>query len=422
MYIMAKATARIGDAEQQQLLVKCTTVFRPAAPLDNRDLFAGRTDQIVQASRAVNAIGQHAIVFGQRGVGKSSLANILRILLSAEDKLVVKVNCHKDDSFATVWKNALADVEMIEERVVGFNKKPSLIPARALDVGQHAGPNEVRRSLQQLGKSIDTVFIFDEFDRLHGSKAQQSFADTIKDLSDNVVNCTLIIVGVANDVSGLIAEHASISRSLVEIHMPRMKTEESKEIVRKAMRELGTSIGDEALDLVVTLSQGLPHYTHLIGQEATMQAIKSNRRQVRLADVREGVNAALQNTQHSILDSYQNATRGQRRGTIFQSVLLGCALAEVDEQGFFVSAAVRDPLSKIAGKPYEIPGFSQHLDKFSTDQARGPVLERAGTPRRYRFRFINPLLQPYVIMRGLSDGHLQGELLDLLKAKKQPSY
>jgi len=25
-----------------------------------------------------------------------------------------------------------------------------------------------------------------------------------------------------------------------------------------------------------------------------------------------------------------------------------------------------------------------------------------GSPRRYRFRFINPLMQPYVIMHGLS--------------------
>jgi hypothetical protein len=31
-------------------------------------------------------------------------------------------------------------------------------------------------------------------------------------------------------------------------------------------------------------------------------------------------------------------------------------------------------------------------------------LERTGIPRRFRFRFRNPLLQPFVIMRGLANG------------------
>jgi len=33
---------------------------------------------------------------------------------------------------------------------------------------------------------------------------------------------------------------------------------------------------------------------------------------------------------------------------------------------------------------------------------------------------MNPLLQPYVIMRGLSDGMINGELLKLLERKRRP--
>jgi hypothetical protein len=306
---------------------------------------------------------------------------------------------------------------------VGFNLQPatrSSSPADGID--SDSGPDDIRRILQGLGRSMETVLIFDEFDRLHGSPAQRLFADTVKNLSDNAINSTFVIVGVANDVSGLIEEHASIDRSLVQIQMPRMQPDELKEIVNKAMRELGMTIQDDALELIVMLSQGLPHYTHLVGQEAAVNTINTLRTEITIQDVKGGVNVALKNTQHSILDAYQKATKGQRKGTLFKQVLLACAIAEVDEQGYFISAAVREPLSNIMGKPYDIPNFSQHLDKFSSDQARGPVLERAGTARRFRFRFINPLLQPYVIMRGLSEGLLDGDILELLRRKQQSRY
>lgn len=176
----------------------------------------------------------------------------------------------------------------------------------------------------------------------------------------------------------------------------------------------------DALDLLILLSQGLPHFVHLLGQESTVAALNDGRKKVTLADAKAGIQSALSKTQQSVLDAYQMATVGQRKGTLFRQVLLACAIAEVDEQGYFVSAAVREPLSKIMGRHYDIPGFSQHLDKFSSDPTRGPVLEKAGTSRRFRFRFANPLLQPYVIMRGLADETLQGELLDLLRAKQVP--
>jgi Cdc6-like AAA superfamily ATPase len=414
----------VDAAEKQNLLFRCSRVFSPATPINTRDLFAGRNEQIRQAGQAVHTRGQHAIIFGERGVGKTSLANILRALLADEKTVSVKINCHQDDTFQKVWHNALSEID-IEEVTdsIGFHRgKGSKIKSAAEWLSADVGPDDIRRILQRLGRSTDTVIIFDEFDRLQGSKVQQLFADTIKNLSDNAVNSTFVIVGVANDVSGLIKEHASIDRSLVQIQMPRMKPEELKEIMQKAMQELGMTVQQNALDLLVMLSQGLPHYTHLVGQEATTTTISANRKTVRLADVKSGVSTSLSHAQHSILDAYQKATRGQRKGTLFRQVLLACALAEVDEQGYFVSAAVREPLSKIMKKRYDIPGFSQHLDKFSSDQTRGPVLERSGTTRRFRFRFINPLLQPYVIMRGLAEGILEGDLLDLLRRKQQPPY
>ena len=50
--------------------------FRPSAPIDRRSLFSGRTDQIAELFSVVAQPGAHAVVYGERGVGKTSLAAV----------------------------------------------------------------------------------------------------------------------------------------------------------------------------------------------------------------------------------------------------------------------------------------------------------------------------------------------------------
>jgi len=94
-----------------------------------------------------------------------------------------------------------------------------------------------------------------------------------------------------------------------------------------------------------------------------------------------------------------------KKDNLFSDVLLSCAMAEPDELGYFAAADVREPMRTVTGKDYQIPSFSQHLKEF-TEEKRGPILQKIGTPRRYRFRFINPLMQPYIIMKGVAGGKI----------------
>lgn len=400
-------------------MMRAGEVFSPAAPIDKRDLFAGRNQQLMKVMDVTHTRGQHAVIFGERGVGKTSLANIVMEVLAsdASPAVSVKVNCSSDDTFYTMWHKVLREVVLDEDTgkaTVGFRSRPRTKQVTADELlPEKPSPTDVRRAVERLG---DCVLIFDEFDRLKKDRATSLFADAIKELSDTGAIATIIVVGVATSIDGLIKEHRSVERALCQILMPRMTNEELAEIVQKALGQLEMAIDEDAQDLIVALSQGLPHYTHLLGKAACRSALEKGCLRIAACHVESGIARALEDTQQSVRTSYQEATTSPRKDTLFRQVLLACALAQVDDLGYFFSADVREPLSLIAGKHYDIPGFSQHLDKFSSDR-RGNVLEKAGTQRRFRFRFHNPLLQPYVIMRGIVDKLLSGDAMALLQTR-----
>ena len=253
-----------------------------------------------------------------------------------------------------------------------------------------------------MSRQREIVVFVDEFDRLADHAARTLFADTIKILSDQLVAATIVLVGVADDVDELIREHGSVERALVQIHMPRMARDELAEIVTRGIEAAKMTIGKTAVARIAALSQGLPHYTHLLGQHAAHAALDAGRTDVTLADVDRAVNRAIDRAQQSIMDAYRRATVSDRR-SLYPQVLLASALASEDEYGFFSAADVSERLAGITGKEHSPASFAQHLDELAGPE-RGPVLQKRGAPRRFRYRFVNPLLQPYVVMRGLSDG------------------
>jgi hypothetical protein len=86
-------------------------------------------------------------------------------------------------------------------------------------------------------------------------------------------------------------------------------------------------------------------------------------------------------------------------------VLLACALARKDDLGTFSAPDVRDQLRFITQTQYELPAFANHLKDFCAppSESRGGVLKKSGTAKRFRYKFIDPLLSPYVIMKGQAE-------------------
>lgn len=392
--------ARIGQA------------FSPAAPIDKKTLFAGRDHQMRSLIDVIFQRGQHAVLYGERGVGKTSLAAVMAEIYSNQ-LLSARVTCDGTDTFASVWRKVLNEIQ-ITEKMAGVGFKPQVREVVKsvggfLPSSGEVTPDTVRLILHALSRAEITVIVIDEFDRINDVGSRTRFADTIKVLSDQLVGATIVLVGVADTVDELIAEHRSVERALVQIHMPRMSLSELEEIVSRGVAAIPMTIDPDAMRRVSQLSQGLPHYTHLVAQAAARAAVEDRSNRISLVHADAAIAKAIGRAQESIIKSYHQATSSSRE-TLYPQVILACALAQRDDLGFFAAPDVRAPLSAIMGKKYEIPAFSPHLHALSAAE-RGPLLQKTGVERRFRFRFVNPLVQPYVVMRGLSDGKIDAEVL-----------
>ncbi len=400
----------LTEKEWEDLNYAISTVFTPASPVSENDLFAGRLNEINKVVDAVNQPGQHAIIYGERGVGKTSLANVLSskmVSRTGVQALAPRINCTVNDTFSVLWRSVLSQITFtINQPAAGFKSDIKTNIKAACDFlrdSSNITPDDVRLLLSQIGKGQVFFVIFDEFDRLPNDVVRRSFADTIKTLSDYAVPATIILVGVAETVGELIAEHQSIERALAQIPMPRMQLDELYEILDRGTRKLRMRIETEARAAIARLSQGFPTYTHRLGLHAARSAIADKRLVIDIGDVNAAIKDTVANTQQSLQDDYRKAITSAQRNNLYERVLLACALAKRDQFGYFAASDVTDPLSSIMKKTYEIPSFARHLKHFC-DPDGGEVLKKEGVARRYRYRFRSALMQPFVAMKGVVDG------------------
>jgi Cdc6-like AAA superfamily ATPase len=407
--------------EMMGLKVRVSSVFRAGTPIDRQPLFAGRLDQLNDVLNAALQPGRTVILFGERGVGKTSIARVVLEIISTSKAYgrfnCGTINCEETDNFDSLWRKIFRELTLItESTVLGFKGQAlqSDVPFESWVPNRELNSDDVR---QTLGKISDhSLIIVDDFEKLTDRWARALLADTIKNLSEHPVNLALILVGVAHSIEELIPDHHSIERALLQVRVPRMSMSELIQIINTGLHAANLTAVDCVIVRIARLAHGLPHYAHSIGLYSAFKAIESGRKVVTAQDVLEATKTTVQKS-HAIQSDYNKATRGPRKQNLFAKVLRACALAEVDEFGYFPAAAVSLPMGRIMGRHYYVPNFSRHLFDLC-EQERGPVLEKIGAPRRIRFRFANPMMQPFVLIHDYSQGNLTHEFLDEIRDRR----
>jgi hypothetical protein len=265
-------------------------------------------------------------------------------------------------------------------------------------------------SFGRFGPNSEPIFIIDEYDRVQDPVTHVKMADTIKYLSDYSAKATVIIVGVARDVRGLFGGHPSIERNVRQLPVPMMSHQELGQIFARRLPDLGMTMEERVQETLILLAQGLPGYTHLLGQNATRNAIKRKSLNIVMEDLNAAMYRSIDACDEKIKELYDRAVRSTKPSNQYRQVLLACALAGVDDRGYFSAKSVKEPFSRIMKKDLGIPHFARHLAEFCSSE-RGPALLKEGRQRSFVYRFSDALLRPYVVIKGMRDKMVPKQVL-----------
>ena len=404
-----------------QLRSDILEAFTPGFPINEVELLAGRRDVVQRLQDIVIERGRNAIIYGERGVGKTSLATVFHKPLNVIDGATgtamrsvvdIHINADSGDSFDSLWRKV-------------FRRIPRKGDGSPI-ANEYTGPIEpdhVFLELQNFTPNQLPIIIIDEYDRVRDADCRVLMTDTIKALTISRPNITIVLVGVANDITTLVHDHPSVSpRNLVQVPMSRMQSQEINDIITTRVRNLKMKISDDAVWRVVLFSAGLPFYAHSLGKYAALAAVASEKTMITEDMVTSAMTGCMGDVDYSVVHSFTKATEFiYRKKNIFKEVLAACALAEQNNLGEFPAVAVEAPLSAILGDSVKVPSFAFHLNEMC-QEARGNVFQKTGERRTYLYRFTEPAMQPYIIMQCLQDGTITPEVFARFTVKRQRSF
>lgn len=374
-------------------------VFSPTSPIKQKDFFYGRINQLNKVADAINEEGQHAILYGERGVGKTSLGNIMAT--SYTNLYPVKVTCNRQDNFRTLWENALDNVQFSKKTDgIGFNPQQTDEIVRIgnqLRAIENVRPNHIVQILNSLpaGKLL---FIFDEFDNISSKRARSSFADLIKSMSDNNTNSTIVLVGISDSIENLIGNHQSLERCLKQVKMPKMKDEECEEIIINGLKRLEIGIDNKVKEKIIEFSSGFPHYVHLLCKYGAKEIIENEKRIFSDAYLTIAIRRGIENTSEQLRISYRKAILTSNSSSKWRDLLFACAIVKIDEFNAFTISDVVKIYNDITDKNVKNNSITYNLNQLVTEN-RGEVLVKLGKGMSTRYMFKNPMMRAFVKLK-----------------------
>lgn len=274
--------------------VKLRSAFTPSQPITDRRLFAGRLDVLTTLIRSIEDQRVHVIMYGERGIGKTSLVHVLTQAAQEARYIVVYVSCGAGSSFDEIFRAVATDVPLLfhsgfapttEEAEKG-GSLADLLPASQLT------PRLVADLFAKL-TGTRVLVVLDEFDVCESPEFRRNIAELIKNLSDRSIRTQLVIAGVAADLTELVEHIPSIRRNIFALQVPKMSAAEINHLVENGEAHSGVTFDKLATDFIVFVANGSPYLASLFSHHAGLAAIDKGRNRVMIEDVAVAVDQAL---------------------------------------------------------------------------------------------------------------------------------
>jgi len=334
-----------GNASGHAAIARLGRAFTPSHPISDPDLFAGRHDILARLIDLIELQGLHVVLYGDRGIGKTSILRMVSDLAESANYRVVYASCGSDTTFDSLMRSQARKVPLLFHRDFGPTST-QVEEGRTFADELGEGPVTVADMTGLLEKLDGTqlLIVIDEFDRVESERMREQLAELIKNLSDRNVTIQFLIAGVASNLNSLISHIPSIRRNLTGLQVDPLGAKEVEELLENGAAKSGVRFDDKARERLIAYSQGLPYLAQLLGLHASVAARQDGRDVVNEADIVEAgklaagelrlrVSAKGVRAVQAAADRIGWATLGEVAGKAMQSLgmLDEPALSEVDE-------------------------------------------------------------------------------------------
>ncbi|MBM6575442.1 ATP-binding protein [Microvirga sp. SRT01] len=365
--------------------VRLRDAFTPSQPVVDPHMFAGRAALLTTLIRAIEDQKLHVVLYGDRGIGKTSMLHVLARQATEARYLVRYASCGEETSFGDLFRSVAADVPLLfhaDYKPTSDAIEKGATLADLLPAGE-VTPRQVSDQFARL-QGTRLLIILDEFDRSPAGDFRRQVAELIKTLSDRSVRVQLVIAGVAANLTELLEHIPSIRRNIVGLPVTSMTREEVGTLIRNGERASGLTYADEAVEIITSLAAGSPYLAGLLGQHAGLAAIDRDSLVVEPQDARLAIRRSC--------DEIVNRISERSRIAIAQNeaawdALALMALAALQRGGRF-GGDVLAPLESDA----------QVQDAVMQHAAEANLIERIEADPAGQFRFIEEGVPTYLWM------------------------
>jgi Cdc6-like AAA superfamily ATPase len=282
------------DTRVAAIRLRLRSAFTPSQPVVDRRMFAGRRALLTSLIRSIEDERLHIILYGDRGVGKTSVLHVLAHAARDARYQVAYVSCGAASTFDDTFRTVAAGLPLMFHKDFG-PASPEAERGDTFSTLLDETPVSARQA-SDLSASVEgtrLLVILDEFDRCEDPGFRRDIAEFLKNLSDRSVRVQIIIAGVAADLAELVELRSKINRNILAVATPRMSSEEVGELVAKGERASGLAFEPDATGWIVWIANGMPYAASLLSQHAALVALHEGRLRVQSDDVAVALDQAL---------------------------------------------------------------------------------------------------------------------------------
>src|SRR3954447_21241088 len=162
----AMARRRMEPTDWGALRFEAGELFTPSSPVGTAELFAGRQKQINKLLDVVSERGRHAIIYGEPGVGKTFIAQILRMVVPVKSSTVryIRRPVFSSDTFSSIWLDIFREIKFVVE----FDKSGP-VEISLYDLYDQGGvkPIDVVRELSAFSENDIPIIVIDEYNLIN---------------------------------------------------------------------------------------------------------------------------------------------------------------------------------------------------------------------------------------------------------------